>query len=341
MDSERVSQEATEWLIEMQEAPDDPALRARFAVWLAASPAHRVAWEETARAYDLIGPAAANDARPFRSFLAVPESPGNATVPSRHMAGAADRLHQRRRRLTRRTVAGFAATVIAVCLVFLFLPNLSLRWYADYATAAGEQRIVNLADGSTVELGPDSAMDVAYAGNERRVRLLAGRAYFEVTHDATRPFEVEAHGLQVTDLGTGFDVRLAPDGAAVAVAHGAVQVDYADAAPPLSRRLHTGEWMRIGWSGQAAQGIEPPSQVAAWRHGRIIANDRPVAEVVNEIRPYFSGWIVLANAGLGRHRVTGVYDLHHPVAALHALAQARPGMSIRRISPWVIVVSGG
>ena len=86
---------------------------------------------------------------------------------------------------------------------------------------------------------------------------------------------------------------------------------------------------------------EPPDQVAAWRRGRLIANDRPVSEVVDELRPYFSGLIVLTDGAFGRRRVTGVYDLHDPVAALRALAQAHRGVSVRRISPWLMVVSGG
>lgn len=332
MDDERALKEATQWLIELQEEPDDPALRTQFDAWLAADPANKAAWAETSLAYDLIGPATSDDAMPFRPFAAGTE-PSNTVV--------AYGRHSGRRLPLRRVAFGLAATAIAACLALVFVPNLVLRWQADYATGTGEQRTVSLADGTTVALGPDSAIDIAYVGNARRVRLLSGQAFFEVTHDPSRPFQVEARALEVTDLGTGFDVQLAPDGASVAVAHGAVRVDYAGASPPVSRNLQAGEWMQVAWSGQAVQGGEPADQVAAWRHGRLIANDRPVSKVVDELRPYFNGIIVLTSTALGERRVTGVYDLHDPEAALRALGQAPLGLSVHRISPWLLVVSGG
>lgn len=324
---DRAAQEATDWLIRLREQPDDPALRARFDAWLGASPAHRAAWAETARVYDLIGQAARSPAAPVAGF---PSAPHRGARP--RPAGAAR---------FRRVAAGVAAAAIAACLAWVFLPGLMLRMTADYATAAGEQREIRLADGTTVELGPDSAIDVAYADGERQVRLLAGRAFFEVTHDPARQFRVEAHGVRATVLGTGFDMRRDADGAAVGVRHGVVRVDYPGAAPPVSRRLQAGDWVRVAWDGRTTAGAEPPDQIAAWLNGQLIARDRPVAEVVDELRAYYDGVIVLTSDTLGRRRVTGVYDLRDPVEALRALARAHQGVAVHRISPWLLVVSGG
>lgn len=325
-EEERAAREATDWLIFLEDEPDDAELRARFARWLSAHPANRAAWTESARAYDLIGPASAQDGAAVRVFEARDVADSVAPLPSR------------RAMALRRLPAYGAACALAACLALVAVPRLTLWWQADYATGTGQERSVRLADGTDVALGPGSAIAVQYSGGERRVRLLKGRAFFEVTHDGAHPFVVEAHGVRTTDLGTGFEVAFGEDSTDIAVTHGAVRAE-GGAAPPVSERLGAGQWARIGWSGGVQRGETTESEIAAWRRGQLIVSDRPVSEVVDQFRPYFSGIIILANARFAARHVTGVYDLRDPVGALGALAQAHEGMMVRRVTPWLVVIS--
>ncbi len=70
---------------------------------------------------------------------------------------------------------------------------------ADYHTATDEQRRIQLADGSTALLNPDIAIKEALQPDQRRVELLRGEAYFQISPAAERPFWVVA--------GTEFDVK--------------------------------------------------------------------------------------------------------------------------------------
>jgi transmembrane sensor len=79
-----------------------------------------------------------------------------------------------------------------------------------YETRVGEIRTVALADGSRLHLNSDSAAEVRFTKNGRRVRLLKGEAGFEVTHDPQRAFEVEARSALVRTVGTAFNLRLRP-----------------------------------------------------------------------------------------------------------------------------------
>ena len=51
---ERASEQATDWLILLQDDPDDAELLARFEAWLAASPLHAEAWAVTDRVAGVI-----------------------------------------------------------------------------------------------------------------------------------------------------------------------------------------------------------------------------------------------------------------------------------------------
>ncbi|MPZ34335.1 MAG: DUF4880 domain-containing protein [Rhodospirillales bacterium] len=316
LDQERASDEAAAWLIRLREEPGDPTVRAGFEAWRAATPAHGAAWAEVAQAFDLIGPA----------------------MPATEADDEA-RPRSTRRTVSRRVLAVGAIAAFAACLALVFLPGLMLRLNADYATATGEWRELSLADGSAVNLAPRSAITVAMAADRRDVRLLAGQAFFRVAPDAARPFQVQAGEVRATALGTAFDVRLLEDGAGVAVAEGTVRVDYG-APPARSKVLEANDWLRVTPEGQLA-GSAPAGETGAWRQGQLVAHDRTVAEVIDELRPYFSGLIVIAGDAVAKRRVTGVYELRTPVEALRAVGRAHDDVAVTRVLPWLVVVSGG
>ena len=142
-----------------------------------------------------------------------------------------------------------------------------------------------------------------------------------------------------TVLGTAFDVRLGEDAATVAVRHGQVRVDNTVVQPPVSARLAAGDWLRVDRDGQVRSGQTPPDEVGAWLQGQIVARDRPLEDVVADLRRYYAGLIVLTDSAFGKQQITGVYNVADPVAALSAMAGAHGG-AVHQISPWLLVVTG-
>lgn len=322
---DRVSREATDWLILLQEEPDDPDLRRRFEAWRRASPAHAAAWEATRHAAGVIDGAPPAHAHRWGPFVADMCAVGTSAVPKPSRA------------VGRRRVLQAAALALAACLALLFVPDLVLRLRADFMTGTAETRTIRLDDDSTVVLAPDSAVTVVYGAGERRVRLLAGEAFFEVTPDPARPFHVDLQDVRATVLGTSFDVRRDGDGAVVAVAHGRVRVDDPTASPPVSETLEAGQAVRVAWSGGVVR--RPAVPVGAWRDGRLIAQDEPMGGVVDQLRRYYAGTIVLTGGTLSDLPVTGVYNLDDPVDALRAIARAHRA-TVHEVTPWILIVTG-
>ncbi len=95
----------------------------------------------------------------------------------------------------------------------------------EVVTARGQRATVELRDGSQVTLGADSRLTIpADFGGTTRTVTLDGEAYFVVTPDARRPFDVRS-GFAVTRvLGTRFGVlgRSDRDAVEVIVASGKV-----------------------------------------------------------------------------------------------------------------------
>ena len=313
-DRDRAEKEAAAWLVDLSGNPADRETRARFEAWRAASDLNREVWTRTRRAYDLIGkghPRHRDDRQP-------PDG------------------HQRARpalRARRRAVLGIAAAAVAL-LAGVAGPDILVRWQADHATTTAEMRTVALADGTTASLAPESAIAVDFQAGERRVRLLRGRAFFDVIQDVARPFRVVANTTVVTVVGTAFDVTVRDAGADIAVQKGDVLVD----GPAVSERLRSGDWLRTTGRADVARGTLRPGDVASWMRGELVVRDRPIGEVIAELRRYYRGVIVLRDSAFAERRISGIYDLRDPAATLRALAAAHEG-SVRTLSPWLLIIS--
>lgn len=319
---DRAVREAVDWTILLDDDPDDVELRTRFDTWRRQDAAHEQAWAEASHASGLIA-----QTRKVVLFPVASRQPQPAEVPSRHDAG---RFRPGRRAI----LAAASATAVA----WLAAPQMLLHIRADHITATGEQRTVTLDDGSTVRLAPGSAVRVAYAADGRNVELLSGEAYFEVRHNPARPFNVRSDKAAVTVLGTGFDVRQGESGTDVAVKHGRVRVAAAEGVPG-SVILGAGQWAHASHSGQIASGRGSAELVGAWTDRRITAVDRPLSEVLADLRRYHRGAIILTSSELGRSSVTGTFETGDPFQTASLMVQPHGG-TVRQITPWLIIVSG-
>ncbi|CAM3603826.1 Protein FecR [Pseudomonas reidholzensis] len=307
--------QALDWLLRVQQAPHDTQLRAELAQWCARDVANAEAYGKAERIWRLTGqlaPATAEQWPQAMPATAVAMPAGRPTRRRRYWLGAA----------------------VAACLMIAVAPSLTLRLQADYRTVQGETRDVTLADGSVVQMDSDTAIAVDYHGSQRDVRLLSGQAFFKVTPDKSKPFHVRAAEVRVTVTGTAFNVELRPGRVDVDVEHGSVRVD--DAKRALASALTAGQRLRYV-DGRVQVRTFQPSQAAAWRQGQLIADETTVAELVEALGRYLPGKVVLRDQGLGEKRVTGVYDLHNPQAALSAVVRPHGG-KVTTYGPWLVVL---
>jgi transmembrane sensor len=317
--------EASHWYVRLREEEDDEAVKAEFVRWLHVDPAHAEAWRSMCETMETVGRAPPE----WRAYaMPGPPRPGKGVRPVRRGA-------QPRKRRVQVAVGALAAA----CAFALALPTISLRLQADHITSAGQIEQVRLADGSTVQIGPDSAIAVAYSDSGRTVRLLSGQALFDVTHDPARPFRVEAGKVTTTVLGTSFDVGMLGNATSVAVARGHVRVEDAGATPAMKRDLLAGDMIRIDTGHAVEMGKVTPQLVGGWQRGEALAENRTIASVVDEIRPWFTGRIYVTDAKLAGRRVTGIYNIKNPEQALAMIVQPYGGR-ITHITPWIIVISG-
>lgn len=213
-------------------------------------------------------------------------------------------------------IAAVAIAVVGAGTLAIYQP-----WWPTYSTAVGAQRLETLPDGSRVRLNTDTRVQVRFDGGERRIRLLKGEAFFEVEHDAARPFLVEADGATVRALGTKFDVRRDASAVAVTLVQGRVEVRRKSSAGATT--LVPGQALVVSADGIAPARAVDAADVTDWTTGQLNFSGVPLREAVAEMNRYTVRKIVVdASETVNAERVSGRFeagDTDNFVAALSAV----------------------
>ncbi|MBD9482424.1 FecR domain-containing protein [Pseudomonas sp. PDM14] len=291
-DPERLSQ-ALDWLIRLDGADADT--RRAFETWLQADAGNAHAYRRASQMWGspLLGVAAAG------------------------LEQQTQHRQRRRSRVAQRAAAAAAALLLSIAVVLE--SDLPQRLQADHVTAVGQRQQLQLADGSRVLLNTDTALASRMDDYRRSTRLLYGEAYFDVAHDRSRPFEVDAGPVQVSVRGTAFAVRYLNDEAEVSVERG--EVDLRTPSNDANMILGAGDSIRIGPDGFGPRRhAEQEQPLLAWVQGRLVFENCPLHEVLAELRRYYPGWIVNTDERLANLNVTGNYRLDDPIGAMRSLA---------------------
>jgi ferric-dicitrate binding protein FerR (iron transport regulator) len=123
-----------------------------------------------------------------------------------------------------------------------------------------------------------------FNGNERKVEL-TGEAYFEVAHNAKKPFKVISNGQTVEVLGTHFNVNAYNDehGIKTTLLEGSVKV----AAEGVSSIIKPGEQAKFeqGFINVIPVDVD---QVVAWKNGFFFFEDSDIQEVMRQISRWYN-----------------------------------------------------
>jgi transmembrane sensor len=284
--------------------------RAELNIWLAADPAHRGLLSSYCQfSADLEKP------------LATLVEAGAVQMPS-----ASRTPSQQRSRLKLFTGSAIAAIAAAIMLaVWIAQPQTQFN---EIATAIAQRQSITLSDGTKVDLNAHTHLEVAISTSERRVRLAAGEAFFEVQKDPARPFIIETPAGSVRVTGTTFNVRSeAASSLEVTVVEGAVQVrtggEDSSSGPPVS--LGAGDKLSSGPTGVSVKALSDAAiaDTLAWREGQIVFDGVPLWQALARFSRYHGRTMSVADE-VAELQVGGRYSLDDPSGFFAALEEFFP-----------------
>lgn len=199
---------------------------------------------------------------------------------------------------------------------------------SSFNNTTNAQQQIALTDGSVMYLDAGSRVNAHISATQRRVELLAGRAYFEVVHDTTRPFWVDAAGVRTTDIGTRFQIALDHKLVSVTLTEGSVAVSDRLMGDRWTETLIPGEQLKVSTDSGIKHKLNvDTTAVTSWSHGRLIFKDSPLSEALDELNRYAATKIRLGDASLAAIPIGGDFiaggNSEQVVDALAALLPLR------------------
>jgi transmembrane sensor len=284
-----ISEQAIDWMVELNAGHHDATLPARLQHWLGQDPRHQQAW-------DLLQQRLGRPCAVLRGLDA--RTPGQAKPPANCCCNP-------------------PAAAATCCAAWLALGcwaagcgpagAVTPPWAGGpTCTASGQRRSFTLDDGSRLGLNSHSAVDLLFDADQRLLVLRRGELLIQVAPDPHRPLRVRTAQGQVQALGTRFLVsqeRTQPawwccNTACAPASPMAASSTCRKARPPAAQQRYR----------TAGAGTTPARSLAARPPG---GARRPLHQVIDALRDYQPGFIRLA-PGVRDLRVQGVFPLDQP-----------------------------
>lgn len=192
--------------------------------------------------------------------------------------------------------------------------------------------VVTLDDGSTVRLAPESKLSIpkGFGAGLRAVRI-EGAGTFTVAPGKPDRFQVFGGSAVVSATGTAFTVRSYDNEPAttVVVQEGTVDVTHGEQTQSLaagaSLMIVKGQAPRVATSAEA-------EEASAWNNGTLAVSNRPLREVLPQLRRWYGLTVNVPQAELLDRAVTFRASLDSSRQAIHGIEQST-GLEFGYIGP--------
>ena len=172
-----------------------------------------------------------------------------------------------------------------------------------------EHQVLNLPDGSTVIVSAGSKLNYpsSFGNMTKRVVYLEGQAYFDISHNASKPFIVHTGKIETAVLGTAFDIKAWPANAdvIVTVIRGKVKVE--DQYKILGIITPN---QQITFNKKEAKAIQKTIDTRpylAWKEQDLFFDDVTVAEAAKLLEERFNVHINFKDESISSKRFTTTF----------------------------------
>lgn len=328
-----ILEQAQFWVVEVHDSsfPIDLANQRRFVAWLNQSGAHADAFRRASRTYERL------------ALL------GTLTQINLDDRIERYRSQQRGGHQVRLKPWFSAAAALLFGLVLSWVPEELTAAPTLYVTRAGEQRTVNLADGSQLQLNSGTRILVQTAGQYREIDVLEGETFFSLVRDPRRPIRVFAAAGLITGDASEFDVSQLSGRVEVIAVRGELAVTSIDSAgAPLTRHitgrggghrsdpisLRAGEIATIRVQQDGANVVldsRTPTDVErllAWRRGLLSFSNQSAADLVAVFNRYNRQQMAIADPDIADLHLSGDFQFNDPESFILALQRVYPTFKI-------------
>ncbi|MCG8524953.1 MAG: FecR domain-containing protein [Opitutales bacterium] len=198
-----------------------------------------------------------------------------------------------------------------------------------------EENRYRLEDGTLIKLAEFSTILVSYSTQERRVFLESGECFFDVAKDTSRPFIVSVADVEVSAVGTAFNINYSQVELQVVVTEGRVAItkntfdvksDTSEDVESIATYLDRNQTVIIPIAENIVHqpvvtDLQPDQvrDILQWQHGLITFKSEPLSDTVNEFNQLNETQLIITDPDLENILISGTFrsdNLHGFVKAL-------------------------
>jgi ferric-dicitrate binding protein FerR (iron transport regulator) len=198
-----------------------------------------------------------------------------------------------------------ASIVVALGIGFYFVRQGTkpIDTYAQQATTTTLKD--TLPDGSVAVLNKKSSLAYEYNRLQKKRKLkLVGEAYFNVKHEETKPFIIEAQEVIIEDIGTTFNVMAYPESNTIEVFVESGEVRfYTTSNKGLNlKEGETGIYNKV--TKTFARLVETDTNVLAYQNHVFHFNNTDLGTILDEVNEVYNAKLVVVKEQLRGCRIT-------------------------------------
>ncbi|MDD2436098.1 MAG: FecR domain-containing protein [Massilibacteroides sp.] len=193
------------------------------------------------------------------------------------------------------------------------LSNQQKSEYTEISTVYGTQSKVVLPDKSTVILNAGSFLRYNNNFNKTRRKVqLIGEAYFEVTPDSNKPFEVSSDNLKVCVHGTSFNVKAYKNESTIDVAlvSGKVSVQFTEQKKANIFLLPNESLSYDKKSKSTRISLVNASNTILWTKGVLLFSEKNFQDIVKDLERKYAVNIKILSEELLKEKFSGSFSSH-------------------------------
>ena len=198
---------------------------------------------------------------------------------------------------------------------------------------------LELADGTTVHINSQSRLEFPrFFNGDKRVVKLTGEAYFEVEHDPSKPFVVEAGAMNVSVLGTSFNLCSyeSESNVAATLVEGKVVVSMNNG---ISTALRPGQQAFVTGEGALATRNVDVAMYTSWMQGKFMFNNARLEEICFQVARWYDTNIDFDHDLLKDVRFTGIMLREKPIAELIGMIEKTSAIRFKRQDGGYIIIA--
>jgi transmembrane sensor len=163
-----------------------------------------------------------------------------------------------------------------------------------------------LPDSTRGMLNSGSKLSYSIPFTTNRKIELEGEAWFDVTHDHTHPFEIDAGNSTVKVLGTSFNISAYPAEKYIEIVLSRGKVEFNADKDKTPTSIYQSERL-LYENGNITKSVTDPGKYISWTEGKLVFRGDQMLEVARRIERWYNVRVELADKELEKYSFRGTF----------------------------------